>query len=120
MIVLWLTLEIFKIEYVLVHDNSSNPNRISYINTNRSQELDIHLSTVTNEIVNHCENIPSNSFHRNISVQELKALTDLKSFQDIVIKVSDKCSAVVVMDRARYIRGFASLRGCEDLCTPRL
>ena len=79
---------------------------------NRNKELDTYLSTLTNEIVSRCESTPSNSFHRNLSKEERKSIGDLKSYHDIVFKDADKGSAVVVMDRARYIR--EALRHLSD------
>ena len=40
---------------------------------------------------------------RNLTKKEQKALEDLRSYDDIVIKQADKGSAVVVMDKERYI-----------------
>ena len=39
--------------------------------------------------------------HRNLTKEEQKALEDLRSYDDIVIKQADKGSAVVVMDKER-------------------
>ena len=106
----------FRSESVLVRDTSTFKPKSNFMpNMNRCKELDTYLSTLTNEIVNRCENIPSNSYHRNISLQERKALNDLKSYQDIVIKDADKGSAVVIMDRTRYIQ--EALRHLEDMNT---
>ena len=41
--------------------------------------------------------------HRNLTKEEQKALEDLRSYDDIVIKQADKGSAVVVMDKERYV-----------------
>jgi hypothetical protein len=42
-------------------------------------------------------------YRKNLSVCEERALYNLKKRRDIVVKEADKGSAVVVMDRARYI-----------------
>ena len=41
--------------------------------------------------------------HRNIFKDEQEALDNLRRYDDIIIKPADKGSAVVVMDRARYV-----------------
>lgn len=42
--------------------------------------------------------------YRNLTKEEQEALKNLKRYEDIVIKQADKGSAVVVMDKNRYIR----------------
>ncbi|GAA6102481.1 uncharacterized protein LOC114849825, partial [Tachysurus ichikawai] len=50
-------------------------------------------------------NLPWNSIRRsNLSVPERRALIQLKSNRNVVIKPADKGSAVVIMDRAAYVR----------------
>ena len=41
--------------------------------------------------------------HRNLFEDEQEALDNLSRYDDIIIKPVDKGSAVVVMDRARYV-----------------
>ena len=41
--------------------------------------------------------------HQNLTKEEQKAREDLRSYDDIVIKQADKGSAVVVMDKERYV-----------------
>jgi glutamine amidotransferase-like uncharacterized protein len=40
--------------------------------------------------------------YSNLSVEEIKALKDLKNYRDIIIKEADKGSAVLVWDRKDY------------------
>ena len=42
-------------------------------------------------------------YQRNISKEEQEALENLRGYDDIVIKQADKGSAVVVMDREKYV-----------------
>ena len=41
--------------------------------------------------------------HRNINREEQKALENLRNYDDIVIKQADKGSAVVILDRDKYV-----------------
>ena len=41
--------------------------------------------------------------HRKLTKEEQKALEDLRSYDDILIKQAEKGSAVVVMDKERYV-----------------
>ena len=41
--------------------------------------------------------------HRNISREEQKALENLRNYDDIIIKQADKGSAVVILDRGKYV-----------------
>ena len=41
--------------------------------------------------------------HQNLTKEEQKAREDLRSYDDIIIKQADKGSAVVVMDKERYV-----------------
>ena len=41
--------------------------------------------------------------HRNISREVQKALENLRTYDDIIIKQADKGSAVVILDRDKYV-----------------
>ena len=41
--------------------------------------------------------------HRNISREEQKAVENLRNYDDIIIKQADKGSAVVILDRDKYV-----------------
>ena len=42
-------------------------------------------------------------WHRNINREEQKALENLSNYDDIIIKQADKGSAVIILDRDKYI-----------------
>ncbi|KAJ8037466.1 hypothetical protein HOLleu_18283 [Holothuria leucospilota] len=67
---------------------------------NRDKYLDSFISVVTSEIMR----APEHRAFGNLSSEERCALRDLSSNFNVVIKQADKGSAVVVMDRQRYIQ----------------
>ena len=70
---------------------------------NRVPSMETYVQVVNTQV-----NKPSNSthrFHDNMPRDERQALKTLKSRTDIIIKPADKGSAVVVMDRQKYIDG---------------
>ena len=66
---------------------------------NQDKFLDVYLAKVTKEIMT----AEPMKYKRNMTRVEERALSTLKRRQDIIIKAADKGSAVVVMDRERYI-----------------
>lgn len=67
---------------------------------NRDKYLDSFISVVTSEIMR----APEHRAFGNLSLEERCALRDLGSNFSVVIRQADKGSAVVVMDRQRYIQ----------------
>ena len=68
---------------------------------NRDLFLEAYASALEEKIVR--ESNLKEKCHRNLTKEEQKALEDLRSYDDIVIKQADKGSAVVVMDKERYV-----------------
>lgn len=67
---------------------------------NRDLILETYVDMLERKIFSHDLRVPC---HRNISRAEQEALETLRGSDDIVIKQADKGSAVVVMDREKYI-----------------
>jgi len=67
---------------------------------NRDKYLEVYISCITNEIM--CA--PEQKSFGNFEPEERSALKDLQSNPNIVIREADKGSAVVVMDRERYVK----------------
>ena len=67
---------------------------------NRDAILETYVSVLEKKILSQDFNIRC---HRNLSKDEQEALENLRRYEDIIIKPADKGSAVVVMDRARYV-----------------
>ena len=58
--------------------------------------------------------------HRNISREEQKALENLRNYDDIVIKQADKGSAVVILDKGKYVaEAMRQLNDSEVYTSPR-
>ena len=68
---------------------------------NRDLFLEAYASALEEKIFR--ESNLKEKCHRNLTKEEQKALEDLRSYDDIVIKQADKGSAVVVMDKERYV-----------------
>ena len=43
------------------------------------------------------------AIHRNLSKEEQEALQNLRGYDDIIIKQADKGSAVVILERDKYV-----------------
>ncbi|KAJ8040149.1 hypothetical protein HOLleu_14366 [Holothuria leucospilota] len=67
--------------------------------TNRDKHFDAFIDVVKKEIME----APTGHFYRNISSDERSLITELQNDSDIIIKEADKGSAVVVMDKERYV-----------------
>ncbi|KAJ8031266.1 Deleted in malignant brain tumors 1 protein [Holothuria leucospilota] len=67
---------------------------------NRDKYLDSFISVVTSEIMS----APEHKAFGNLSSDEHRAMRDLKYNFNVVIRQADKGSAVVIMDRCRYIQ----------------
>ena len=67
---------------------------------NRDKYLDTFVGLITSEIMN----APEQKAYGNLNAEERDALRNLQSDQNIVVREADKGSAVVVMDRERYIK----------------
>ena len=67
----------------------------------RCKFTESYLQAVESEFFNQLKKKPT--FHRNLTAAENKALREISSNQDIVVKEADKGSGIVIMDRDRYI-----------------
>ncbi|KAJ8039742.1 hypothetical protein HOLleu_13841 [Holothuria leucospilota] len=67
---------------------------------NRDKYLDSFIAVVTSEIMS----APEHKAFGNLSSDEHRAMRDLKYNFNVVIRQADKGSAVVIMDRCRYIQ----------------
>ena len=67
---------------------------------NRDLILEAYISMLEKEIFS--SNLKAQC-HRNISREEQKALENVRNYDDIVIKQADKGSAVVILDRDKYV-----------------
>ena len=67
----------------------------------RQIAIEAYAQAVEEEILSSLNN--ERGVYSNLSESERKALKDLKSYDDIIIKQVDKGSGVVVMDRETYV-----------------
>ena len=67
---------------------------------NRVAVLETYVSLLEKKILSQDLGIRC---HRNLFKDEQEALENLRRYDDIIIKPADKGSAVVIMDRARYV-----------------
>ena len=67
---------------------------------NRDLILETYVDMLERKIFSHDLRV---HYQRNISKEEQEALENLRGYDDIVIKQADKGSAVVVMDREKYV-----------------
>lgn len=79
---------------------------------NPPQHFTIPLEPHLEEIENLTDNIISRANKQNLTKSEKSKLKELANRSDIVIKEADKGSAIVIMDKDRYIR--EALRQLED------
>ena len=68
---------------------------------NREVALEAYVEALEKKILDHNFENPS---QRNLTKNEQKALENLRSYEDIIIKQADKGSAVVVIDKETYIK----------------
>ena len=88
-------------------------------NSDRNETLNTYISTVTNEIIERCSKVSHENFRTNLSKEERVAIRTVEQKRNVVIKDADKGSAIVVMDRERYIN--EALRHLsDDQCYSRL
>ena len=67
---------------------------------NREVALEAYVEALEKKILDHNFEYP---YQRNLTKDEQKALENLRSYEDIIIKQADKGSAVVVIDKETYI-----------------
>ena len=88
-----------------VDEKEFNPDRFKPKSTfnprNKEAAIEIYLSNLEEKLM--CTEIPKNKYN-NLTREERGALFDLKNDKTIVIKGTDKGSAVVVWDRDDYIQ----------------
>ena len=78
----------------------------------RNETLNTYISTVTNVIIERCNQVTHQDFRINRSKEERTAIHTIEEKRNVVIKDADKGSAIVVMDRERYIN--EALRHLSD------
>ena len=78
---------------------------------NQDRFLDVYIAKVIHEI----KTAQPQKYKNNLTKQERKALMELKKRKDIIIKEADKGSAVVVMDKDRYINESKRQLGDENV-----
>ena len=87
--------------------------------SDRNETLNTYISTVTNEIIERCSQVTHEVFRANLSKAERIAIRNIEQKRNVVVKDADKGSAIVVMDRHRYVN--EALRHLsDDHCYSRL
>ncbi|KAL9958229.1 hypothetical protein ACROYT_G035215, partial [Oculina patagonica] len=68
---------------------------------NREMAVEAYVEALENAILSHDF---ETSHQRNLTREEQRALENLRSYDDIIIKQADKGSAVVVLDKGTYVQ----------------
>jgi hypothetical protein len=84
--------------------------------TNRCRFLDTYISAVESQIFAALEE--QAPFYKNLNSAQSKALLELRSNRQIVIREADKGSGVVIMDRDRYVAEAHRLLGDRNTYVP--
>jgi len=71
--------------------------------SHRSDRLDLYISTVRSSILQACRGVTRDDFYFNLSSAENAAISHFQTAHDVIIKDADKGSAIVIMDRDRYV-----------------
>jgi hypothetical protein len=72
--------------------------------SDRSERLNLYISTVRNSILSSCSKVTRSDFHNNLASSERTAMSCFQFNNNVVIKEADKGSAVVIIDSDRYKR----------------
>ena len=68
---------------------------------NRELAIEAYVEALERDILAHDF---GTTYQRNLKREEQRALQDLRTYDDIIIKQADKGSAVVVMDKEAYLQ----------------